>query len=97
SLISVNMPNADSKNGNNQIVNTVERNDAATTKPVCINISLKEYFSIDRNININTVTILIKAIPIPDLIIANRSFTFTKKIIPANCEKKKYVPASTFK
>ncbi len=56
-----------------------------------------EYFSKDRNRNNSTVTILTIDIPIPDFIMVNRSFTFTRKIIAAICEKKKYIPASMFK
>src|SRR5690625_4392301 len=93
-LISDKMPKLVSKNGNKPNVNTADSKADAIEKPVKTNISMMTYFSNDKKINKNVITILTAVMPTPARTIAKRSLIFVKHAIAANCEKKKYIPAS---
>src|SRR5699024_1084898 len=96
-LMSDKMPRLVSKNGNKPNVNTADSKADAIENPVKINISMTTYFSNDKKINRNVIkifTIITAVIPIPARTIAKRSLTFVKHAMAANCERKKYIPAS---
>src|SRR5699024_11366182 len=84
-LMSDKIPRLVSKNGNKPNVNTADSKADAIENPVKINISMTTYFSNDKKINRNVITILTAVIPIITRTIDKRNFTLVKISMAENC------------